>query len=47
MAFITKTSAISKTSGIWGEAVSMLRHKDNNEYGGTGDKTPRIRTVPK
>jgi hypothetical protein len=35
--FITKISAISKTSGMWGETVSMLCHKDNNEYGGTGD----------
>jgi hypothetical protein len=46
MSFITKTSAISKTSDMWGEADSMLCHK-NNAYGGTGDKAPRIPKVPK
>jgi len=47
MFFITKTSAISKTSDMWGEADSMLCHEDNNKYGGTGDKAPRIPMVPK
>ena len=36
-----------KLPSKWGEDVCMLCHKDNNEYGGTGNKAPRIPKVPK